>query len=386
MSRLLILTSGELTRDPRARRAVSAALDAGFSVDGVCSTAGGSPIPLSGVVVTRVPGDGVSARLRAAGFGGGRTDRPLLREARGLFRLVRLTRLTRALSHAARDGADAAIVHANDFDTLPAGWLIARRNAARLVYDAHEIYTEQEADPPRLQRWIVARVERMLARRAAAVVTVNEPIAEELTRRLRLRAPAFVVRNAPAVVPLRTAVAVEGPLRVIYQGALGHGRALEDIVTAADLAGDAVRVSLRVVGVPLDDVRRYVGARADVLEPVEPDVLVEALAQFDVGVVVTRPLTLNDELATPNKLFEYLMAGLAVAVPRLPGVAPLVETERIGVTFEPGDPTDLARVLRELARDRDRLAAYRDRARRLAVERYNAEAERAALAAAWGLA
>lgn len=385
MGRLVILTSAELTRDPRARRAATAAVDAGLDVVGICQAVGGAPVALRGVSVVRVGGDGIAARLRAAGVGGGRRDTPVVREARGVFRLLRLARLTVALVRHGRAVRDAAIVHANDFDTLPAGWLLAGRRL-RLVYDAHEIYTEQEADPPRLQRWLVARVERLLARRAAAVVTVNEPIAEELTRRLRLRAPALVVRNAPALVTLDEAVAAGGPLRVIYQGALGHGRALEDLVTAAHLAGEAVRFSLRVVGVPLADVRAYVGSRADVLEPVQPDVLVEALARFDVGVVVTRPLTLNDELATPNKLFEYLMAGLAVAVPRLPGMAPLVETEDVGVTFEPGDPADLARVLRELAADRDRVAAYRDRARRLAVERYNAAAERPALAAAWGIA
>lgn len=385
MARLLILTSAELTRDPRARRAVAAAVDAGMEVVGVCQATGGDPVTLPGVSVIRTGGGGLSARLRTAGVGGGRRDRPLVREARGLFRLARLVRLTAALVRAGRTVGTAQIVHANDFDTLTAGWLLARRGA-RLVYDAHEIYTEQEADPPLVYRAVAAAAESRLARRADAVVTVNEPIADELTRRLRLHRRALVVHNVPAIVDVAEPTPNAGTLRVIYQGALGHGRQLDDLLEAARLAGGDVRFSLRVTGVPLDELRTRAANTADVLEPVAPDRLVEALAPFDVGVVVTRPLSLNDRLAAPNKLFEYLMAGLAVAVPQLPGVAAIVECEDVGVTYDPGDPVDLARVLRELAADRPRLLALRTRARRSALDKHNAEAERPTLRAAWGVA
>ena len=40
MPRLLVLTAGELTRDPRARRAVAAARASGYDVAGVCTRAG----------------------------------------------------------------------------------------------------------------------------------------------------------------------------------------------------------------------------------------------------------------------------------------------------------------------------------------------------------
>jgi glycosyltransferase involved in cell wall biosynthesis len=74
-----------------------------------------------------------------------------------------------------------------------------------------------------------------------------------------------------------------------------------------------------------------------------------------------------------------------VAAPRLPALAPFVDGEGIGVLFEPGDPADLGRALNALAADRERLRAFRTRARHLAETRYNAEAQAPALAAAWGL-
>jgi glycosyltransferase involved in cell wall biosynthesis len=131
--------------------------------------------------------------------------------------------------------------------------------------------------------------------------------------------------------------------------------------------------------------RRGLDGRVRVADPVEPTALVPALREFEVGLVINRPLTRNDELVFPNKLFEYLMAGLAVVVPRLEGLVPLVEGEGIGLTYEPARPEALGAALAELARDRSRLAEMRTRARRLALERFNAEAQREPLVRALGL-
>jgi glycosyltransferase involved in cell wall biosynthesis len=63
-------------------------------------------------------------------------------------------------------------------------------------------------------------------------------------------------------------------------------------------------------------------------------------------------------------------------------MAALVEREGIGRVYEPGK---LREALAALAADRPALEAMRRRAREAAVEKYNAEAQRPALYAAWGL-
>jgi hypothetical protein len=267
------------------------------------------------------------------------------------------------------------VIHAHDFATLPAGRVLAR-GRTRLVYDAHEIYADQEPDPPYLQGALVRRLEGPLARGAEAVVTVSGPIAAELRDSLRLSREPLVVLSCPPRTEVEPAPRGEGPLRALYQGAMGPGRPLEDLVVAAEHAED-VQLTARVPGAPEL-------AGVEIAEPVEPERLVEAASDFHVGLVINRPVTRNDELVLPNKLFEYLMAGLAVVVPRLPGLAPLVEGEGIGLTYEPGRPELLGAALTELARDAERLAAMRDRARRLALERFNAESQLPVLLEAWG--
>jgi len=391
VSRLLVLTPGELTRDPRARRTVLAARAHDLEVVGLSAGLdGGDPVPLDGVRIVRLAPPHVTTTLRGAGLGGMRTSNPLVRELRGVFRLGRLATTTARLARAGRLLGPVEIVHANDLDTLPAGYLVSRRHGSRLVYDAHELYSDQEPDPPRVHRFVAERLESMLARRTDAVVTVSEPIAAELTRRLRLGHEPFVVLNCPE----RSDDAVEsaphdGPLRAIYQGAMGPGRPLDDLLRAAETAS-GVHLTLRVAGADIDALRgavraRGLDARIAVVEPVPPDRLLEGLRGFHVGLIINRPVTRNDELVFPNKLFEYMMAGLAVAVPRLPGMAPLVEEAGIGVTFEPGSPEALGAALSALAGDRDGVARMASSARRLALEQYNAEAQSSVLPRAWGL-
>jgi glycogen synthase len=280
------------------------------------------------------------------------------------------------------------IVHANDLDTLPAAWLLARRHRARLVYDSHELYTTQEPDPPRLFAALVAALERALAGRADAVVTTGEPFARELERRLRLRQRPAIVLNCPErIAPEPPEPPTDGPLRVIYQAAMGPGRPLEDIVRGA-VHADGVEVTIRVLGADEEALRRAtdragVADRVRIADPVAPERLVEALHGFHAGLVINRPVTQTDELVVPNKLFEYLMAGLAVVAPRLPGLVPFVEGEGFGETFDPGDPASLGAALARLAARRDQLPELRRRARAAALERYNAETQAGTLAAVW---
>ena len=388
MTRLLILNPSELTRDPRARRAAQTGREHGFDVVGLCGQrAGEEPLPLEGIDVRRLPADRMSGTLRRAGLGGFTEQRPFVRELRGIYRLLRTGRQNLRLVRAGRRLGRFDVVHANENDSLPAGWLLARRSAARLVYDAHELYSTSEPNYPVVYRAVTSRIESALARRADAVTAVSEPIGEELQRRFRLRARPLTVLNAPEVSGEDPVPGGTGPLSAIYQGAMGASRPLSDLLDAAE-AGDGWVLTIRVAGADPEALRREVkqrglADRVEIADPVPPTELVQALRGYEVGIILNRPLTLNDELVFPNKLFEYLMAGLAVAAPRLPGLTPLVEGDAVGVTFEPGRPDRLGAALSALAVDRPRLEALRRTARQLALERYNAQVQGEILVRAW---
>lgn len=382
--KLLFLGADELTRDPRVRRAVKHAVDVGLTAVGAC-LAGDPPVELNGIAIARYGSPLTTSvfPLRR------RTTSWLVREVRGLLRLVRWAARTAGLLGAARAFTDIDVVHANDLETLPAGALISRRRRARLVYDSHEIAVDQDPATPLLFRVVAGFIERRLARNVDAVVTVSEPIADELERRLRLKRRPIVVLNAPERTPIEDKVPSR-LLGVIYQGASGPGRHLSDLFDAAECIQSRTQLFIRVAHADLDALRseatrRGITHRVSVLEPVPPPEMVHALAGFDVGLIINRPVSRNDELVFPNKLFEYLMAGLAVIAPALPGVEPFILGEGVGAVFRPGDAEDLAAVIDRLATDRVLLGAMQRRARDAATDRYNAEAQGRHLDAAWGV-
>lgn len=389
MPQLLVLTPAELTRDVRAARAARAAIAEGYEVVGVSGQISGeTPVELAGVEIVRV---GKPARINPLWFGAPTPAgaNRVLRELRALFRLARVLARSARLWKAARVFPSPDVVHANDLDTLPAGYALARRAHARLVYDAHELYSEFDAPAPVLARRLTLLLEGALARRADAVVTVSDGIAKELSARLRLTRPPLVVLNAPNRSTGEARPSATGPLRVVYQGGLGPGRELDDLLVAARATGVELTIRIRMADparLRAEIERRGLADRVRVADPLPPSEALDALTEFDVGVIFDRPRTRNSDLSVPNKLFEYLMAGLAVVAPHLETLGPFITDERVGRTYDPHRPDELPRVLEELAADRTGLAEAQGRARALALDRLNAEAATATLAEAWGRA
>jgi glycosyltransferase involved in cell wall biosynthesis len=287
-----------------------------------------------------------------------------------------------ALWARAAAGWEPEVCHAHDLDTLEAAAEASRRCRARLVYDAHELWSEQPFVNSReaVEYW--NSLESRLIGQADAVITVNEPLAHELRR----------LYGVDRVIPIRNCQRLESPdparrglLRqrsggrpvALYQGGLQRERGLEQLLAAARLQ-DEVVVALRGHGEYAAALRREAGDQVLVLDPLPHDAMVAGAAEADFGVIPYLPTGLNNYLSTPNKLFEYLMAGLPIAGADIPEVRKVIEEERIGLIFDPYSPRDIARALREMARS-PALEEMARRSRAAAEERYHWEREGARL-------
>jgi glycosyltransferase involved in cell wall biosynthesis len=266
-------------------------------------------------------------------------------------------------------------VHAHDAAMLLPGLLAARLIGARLVYDSHELAT---GVPYRDGGWarFVAAIERIAVPRAAAVVTVSDGIADRLQARYRLPERPVVVRNvsalasAPPTGELRRRLRIGDAPLILHQGAPAPDRGGEVLVAALRSVPDAHLVFLGDEGGPgfartLSDLAARAGVRDRV--HLEASVALEGLlavtAEADVGVSLLQDTCENHRLALPNKVFEYIAAGVPVVVSDLPELGRLVAQHGIGWTVDPGDPEAVAEVLRRA------LAARDDGALRAAVGR-----------------
>jgi len=399
---VMLVTSEGLT-DPRIVRSMHAARRAGFGIRLVCrSRADGheeqaAPEGTHLHRVARLPGlrglkrafagrSAASETGRESGAVSPRTAGPFWFRPWELWILGGIAWFTwQAVMKVRRFPAD--LYHANDLDTLPAGVILSRLKRVPLLYDAHELYADQFGGASRQFRAILFGLEHRLIRFAHRVVTVNRSLAETLTAWHAVPLPSIVMNCPFAPDPRRNGTgALRAPhgaspgraARVIYQGIFWRDRGLEELIRSAAWY-ESAELYLRGYGDLEPALRALVKAegleaRVHFLPPVAPDRLVESLAGFDVGVVPYRPTNLNNRFCLPNKVFEYLQAGLALAASALPELERVVKETGVGELFDPEQPHDIARAINILTRDAGRLADLQGRARILGRERYTWEA------------
>jgi glycosyltransferase involved in cell wall biosynthesis len=393
---------GDLTHDSRVRREAATLAGAGYDVTIVC---------LAADTVDRAPDLPASVRVlvvrptRSSIVPG--SPNPFFKPSAGrlaalVSRLRWLRDYVRNVRAWGRSVLEATgpvdLWHVHDFTAL-AG--VAPRLAAHVpfVYDTHELYLEigTARRLPRPARILLRAYERRLVRRAAAVVTVNASVAEILSSRYRpkrievihncperwsLPSPRPALLREAATIPVDSAV-------ILYHGALFDDRGIEQLF-AALLAPGMERAHLVLMGAG-DQRETYVatadqpawGGRVHVLDPVPPFELLTWVASADVGAMPIRPSTLNHVVATPNKLFECLAAGVPVVVSDFPTMRRIVLDDPggpLGATCDPSSPPSVAAALRSLL-ELDPAATEALRARCLAAarERWNWSVESARL-------
>jgi glycosyltransferase involved in cell wall biosynthesis len=258
------------------------------------------------------------------------------------------------------------VVHVHDVSGLSTARRAAR-HGARWIYEAHESkqhYGERGGEAAR-RRQVVEH-----ASHADGVIATNALHAEILVRELGLsRMPALVhntppLQSRPAPRPgLREAAGVHGddPL-LVYAGVLTRHRRVDVVVEALAMLPDVTLA----LAVSADDpfTRKLldlaeelaVSERVRLVPKVPPESVVPFVAEADVGV---NPLARypGGDLALPNKLFEYLHAGLPMVVSDSPAIADFVRRYGLGEVAPVNDARAWAQAIERV------LAAppYRDR-------------------------
>lgn len=266
------------------------------------------------------------------------------------------------------------VFHAHDLNTLPVAVAAARRAKKPFVYDAHELYSEIST-LSRTEKRVWRAVEPPLIRRAAHVITVCESIAGELSDRYRVARPTILLncptsRGVPASEPprLRELLGMEDDPRaiVLYQGGFAPNRGLEELVRAGRYIDGGVIV-LMGGGRTEADLREMVarerlGDHVVMTPAVPPDQVIPYATGADIGVIPYKGVGLNNYYTTPNKLFDYMAAGLPIAGSRFPEIVRFVEGLGLGVTFDPESPREIAYAINYVLADRRLLDEMRENA------------------------
>lgn len=349
--------------DVRAMRAANALVEAGFAV---------SIVDLEGESVQsaeeEIEGINVKHMIVPNAFIATRFKRW------ALIRAVRL--LIGGALRLLRTSAD--IYHALDLPALPACYIAAQLRRKPLIFEAYELplSTLPPSELSTSRRWLHALLTPLLVHivpRCTGVITVSPPLVQELRKRYHCQ-DVTLIRNVPSyrAVPdndrLRRQLGLSSDVRIaLYQGSFDANRSLNLLVRAAQFLERDIVIVMMGEG---DEATRSqleariasegVADRVKILPSVPYAELLDWTASADIGLVVyTLDRAANVRVMLPNKLFEYLMAGLPVLSSELEAVSEVIKTYNVGHVVSPLAPEDIAAAISAMLTDRVALARMR---------------------------
>lgn len=260
---------------------------------------------------------------------------------------------------------------ANDLPMLPLAVQLANRCGARLVYDSHELYSEQEFSGREKRRW--AEIEAKYINKCDVVIAVNPSVATELEHRYQISGVKVIynaerTRQAPLVSRrLHEAFGLPGDKKIVLmQGGLSAGRHLDVLVDAMRYVQNrSVVLVLLGNGLILGSLKKMAKQRGLVgrvyFHPAVPqNELLEFTAAADAGIIPYQATCLNNYYCTPNKLFEFIAAGLPILATDLPEIRKLVYDRTIGLVGDTSTPQKLAGLLDDFFSDEKRFAGWKN--------------------------
>ena len=241
------------------------------------------------------------------------------------------------------------LIYANDLDTLIPCFVAAKIKNSKLIYDTHELFTEvpELTSRPRVQKiWL--KIESAIFPKLKHVITVNDSIAQIYSQKYRI--PITAVRNVPEYHKLEKDLKTREQFKLsnddfilIIQGSgLNIDRGVEEAVLAMK---DCEGCILLIVGdgdvIPkakeivtrnkLDQKVKFISRR-----PYEELMKITRIA--DMGLLLDKNSSLNQELALPNKLFDYIHAGIPILSSALPEIKKIIKKYDVGIFLSKTEP------------------------------------------------
>ena len=264
----------------------------------------------------------------------------------------------------------ADVYVSNDLDTLLANFLASKLKGVKLVYDSHEYFTEvpELVSRPAVQSiWL--KLEKWIFPKLKKVMTVNDSIASFY--REKYNVPVYVVRN----LPNRAAVAYQKESRknwnlpenkkvFLFQGAgINIDRGGEEAIHAIQRVDEAVLLFIGGGDVlnNLKEIVSSIHAEEKVFFiPQKPfNELLQFTSMADFGLTLDKDTNLNYKYSLPNKLFDYIQAGLPVLSTDLTEIKRIVVQYDVGLITPSLEIDVLASKMREMMHDNDQLARWK---------------------------
>jgi glycosyltransferase involved in cell wall biosynthesis len=277
-------------------------------------------------------------------------------------------------------GIDAIV--AADLPALPAAILLAAFFGVPVVFDAHEYWPEADLGSADFEQQFWERLERQLLPHTALRATVSSGLARLMERQYGL--PFMLLPNAE---PLASQCGPHAqphagqPCVFLFQGGFARGRGIELLIAAwPDVCEDAHLVLRGPLGewrdrmIALAREGGLLDQRVFFPPPVDESQMIAAACEAAVGLVPYEPQGANHQHCCPNKVSQYMAAGLAILANDTSFVREVVEAAGAGLVVDFSNRQALVEAINRLAADTPLRQAHADAARRYFAQSFHWEA------------
>lgn len=282
----------------------------------------------------------------------------------------------------------ADIYHAHDLNMLMEGFICAKLNKAKLIYDSHELFVERNATRnSMIQRKALKIMEGFLIKRSDAVITVSESIADYLAGLYNIKAPYLIRNSQPFEVASKNNKFKEmldlpdTAKVVLYAGRITFNRGLENLILSAKYLSPKFFIILMGGGTGqyIEKLKRLIKdnllmERVFILLPVASKEVLSFAASADLGIIPTPNVCLSYYYGASNKLFHYMMAGLPILASDHPEKRKIILENEVGDVIDPEDPKSIANKINSILEDEPLYDKYSNNSLK-AAQLYNWETE-----------
>jgi glycosyltransferase involved in cell wall biosynthesis len=254
------------------------------------------------------------------------------------------------------------VLVANDLDTLLPNYLVSRMKRIPLVYDSHEYFTGvPELNGRPFVRKVWKLLEAGIFPNLKYVMTVSDSVADQYQKEYGVR-PA-VVRNcsvsSSSLLPFsrqELGIPEDHFLLVFQGGGINIDKGGEELIDAIRILD---KVSLLIVGSGdvLPDMKRKteelgLSERIRFFPTMPWEEMIRYTKSADAGLSLEKDTNLNYRFSLPNKLFDYISAGIPVITGDLPEIKKIIEDNDCGIIIPSITPQAIRNAIIRLKDDR----------------------------------
>lgn len=254
---------------------------------------------------------------------------------------------------------NANVYHCHDYPTLLTGYLLKKITGASLIYDAHELTTESTyvENINNFSKKIISFIEKKISNNCNYVITVNNSLSEIMKNTLRIKKPIIISNfsnfiSYPNLInekkSIRTKLKIDkNKYIILYLGAIRMGRGIEKFSIIAKNCKDFEFVFM---GKKVEKIVKNIENIPNIhfISPVPPEDVIFWASSADAGISLIEKINKSYYYSLPNKIGEYIMAGLPIVVSDFPEMRKLVTEENIGFVFNPNNTIDIINIIKKL--------------------------------------